>query len=286
MIATKDSVEPQSSDYVMPNSRRVYVEGELHPDVRVPFREIDQAPTKALNGNIEPNEPIRVYDCSGPWGDPSVTLDPVEGLLPLRAEWIRKRGDVAEYDGREVKPEDNGYLTRGHEEFASTAERRNRLEHFRGRKGQSGSGRRPLRASAGHPVTQLWYARQGIITPEMEFIAIRENMGRAIANGAAIDPAKQPPTSLHHQHPGESFGAAIPREITPEFVRSEVARGRAIIPANINHPELEPMIIGRNFLVKINANIGNSAVASSIEEEVEKMRWATKWGADTVMDLS
>ena len=198
------------------------------------------------------------------------------------------RGDVAEYDGREIKPEDNGYLTRGHEEFASQAERRNRLEHFTGEK------RKPLRASAGHPVSQLWYARQGIITPEMEFIALRENMGRAAVGfeptaklqGAGIEPATMQQNSLNHQHPGESFGAAIPSEITPEFVRSEVARGRAIIPANINHPELEPMIIGRNFLVKINANIGNSAVASSIEEEVEKMRWATKWGADTVMDLS
>ncbi|MBA2269072.1 MAG: phosphomethylpyrimidine synthase ThiC, partial [Chthoniobacterales bacterium] len=314
MIATKDSLEPKSSDYVLPNSpvipseaegsrgepqsadyvmpssRRVYVNGELHPDVSVPFREIDQAPTKALNGNIEPNEPIRVYDCSGPWGDPAQTPDSAQGLGPLRADWISRRGDVAEYDGREVKPEDNGYLTRGHEEFASTAERRNRLEHFAGAK------RKPLRASAGHPVTQLWYARQGIITPEMEFIAIRENMGRTNSSARVAHASRvlgdssriaelpaEPPTSLHHQHPGESFGASIPREITPEFVRAEVARGRAIIPANINHPELEPMIIGRNFLVKINANIGNSAVASSIEEEVEKMRWATKWGADTVM---
>jgi phosphomethylpyrimidine synthase len=206
---------------------------------------------------------------------------------------------VAEYDGREIKPEDNGYLTRGHEEFASQAERKNRLEQF------SGSHRRPLRASAGHPVTQLWYARQGIITPEMEFIAVRENGKRSrnekleirkqSQNGEAAHSSSSTSdfllstsarNSLAHQHPGESFGASIPREITPEFVRSEVARGRAIIPANINHPELEPMIIGRNFLVKINANIGNSAVASSIEEEVEKMRWATKWGADTVMDLS
>ncbi|MDQ3120093.1 MAG: phosphomethylpyrimidine synthase ThiC, partial [Verrucomicrobiota bacterium] len=300
MIATKDSLEPKSSDYVMPNSRRVYVEGELHPDVRVPFREINLAPTKDFSGNLEPNEPVRVYDCSGPWGDAAQSPDSSQGLAPLRAEWIARRGDVAEYDGREVKPEDNGYLTRGHEEFASAAERRNRLEHFPGAKGLSGSDRKPLRASTGHPVTQLWYARQGIITPEMEFIAIRENNGRVLqtdlrvargatplVGGASADElpsASQ--SSLGHAHPGESFGASIPSEITPEFVRSEVARGRAIIPANINHPELEPMIIGRNFLVKINANIGNSAVASSIEEEVEKMRWATKWGADTVMDLS
>ncbi|MDQ3414272.1 MAG: phosphomethylpyrimidine synthase ThiC, partial [Verrucomicrobiota bacterium] len=295
MIADKETLEPKSSDYVMPNSQRVYVKGELHPDVRVPFREISLAPTKDFSGNLDPNEPVRVYDTSGPWGDPSISPNSTEGLAPLRAEWIARRGDVAEYEGREIKPEDNGYLTRGHEEFASTAERRNRLEHF----GAGAPPRRPLRARAGHPVTQLWYARQGIITPEMEFIAIRENMGRSAAdsrvgwasrppvdasridelpvtgNGHGEPPTQFPPTSLHHQHPGESFGAAIPREITPEFVRAEVARGRAIIPANVNHPELEPMIIGRNFLVKINANIGNSAVASSIEEEVEKMRWAT-----------
>jgi phosphomethylpyrimidine synthase len=294
MIADKDSLEPKSSDYVMPNSRRVYVEGEIHPEVRVPMREISLAPTKDFNGQLEPNEPVRVYDTSGPWGDLAQSPDSAKGLPALRENWISARGDVAEYEGREIKPEDNGYLTRGHEEFASTAERKNRLEHFEGSK------RKPLRASAGHPVTQLWYARQGIITPEMEFIAIRENMGgRAAASsgpgsaGASPAPLGAPPngsshpaSSLHHQHPGESFGASIPSEITPEFVRSEVARGRAIIPANINHLELEPMIIGRNFLVKINANIGNSAVASSIEEEVEKMRWATKWGADTVMDLS
>jgi phosphomethylpyrimidine synthase len=294
MIADKDSLEPKSSDYVMPNSRRVYVEGEIHPEVRVPMREISLAPTKDFNGQLEPNEPVRVYDTSGPWGDLAQSPDSAKGLPALRENWISARGDVAEYEGREIKPEDNGYLTRGHEEFASTAERKNRLEHFEGSK------RKPLRASAGHPVTQLWYARQGIITPEMEFIAIRENMGgRAAASsgpgsagaspapfGAPPNGSSHPASSLHHQHPGESFGASIPSEITPEFVRSEVARGRAIIPANINHLELEPMIIGRNFLVKINANIGNSAVASSIEEEVEKMRWATKWGADTVMDLS
>jgi phosphomethylpyrimidine synthase len=293
MIATKDSLEPTSSGYVMPNSRRVYIGGELHSDVRVPFREISLAPTKDFSGSLEPNEPVLVYDCSGPWGDPDQMPDAAKGLAPLRGEWIARRGDVAEYDGREIKPEDNGYLTRGHEEFASQAERKNRLENFRGTK------RKPLRASGGHPVTQLWYARQGIITPEMEFIAIRENLGRErkkeerrrkngeseFLNSSFLLQTSDR-NSLAHQHSGESFAAAIPREITPEFVRSEVARGRAIIPANINHPELEPMIIGRNFLVKINANIGNSAVASSIEEEVEKMRWATKWGADTVMDLS
>ena len=298
MIADKDSLEPKSSDYVMPNSQRVYVAGEIHPEVRVPMREISLAPTKDFNGNLEPNESVRVYDTSGPWGDPQFVGDSRKGIPALREEWIRGRGDVAEYEGREIKPEDNGYLTRGHEEFASQTERKNRLDHFQGAR------RKPLRASANHPVTQLWYARQGVITPEMEFIAIRENHRRAqksevrsqkSGNGSHFpDPTSDLRSltsaserdSLQHQHPGESFGASIPSEITPEFVRAEVARGRAIIPANINHPELEPMIIGRNFLVKINANIGNSAVASSIEEEVEKMRWATKWGADTVMDLS
>ncbi|MBA3962862.1 MAG: phosphomethylpyrimidine synthase ThiC, partial [Chthoniobacterales bacterium] len=284
MIATKDSLEPKSSDYVMTNSRRVYVEGDIHPEVRVPMREISLAPTKDFSGNLQPNEPVRVYDTSGPWGDPQFASDSSQGIPALREQWISGRNDVVEYEGREIKPEDNGYLTKGHEEFASTAERKNRLEHFTGAK------RKPLRASANHPVTQLWYARQGIITPEMEFIAIRENLGSARASraplGASPNGSSIARDSLGYQHPGESFGASIPPEITPEFVRAEVARGRAIIPANINHPELEPMIIGRNFLVKINANIGNSAVASSIEEEVEKMRWATKWGADTVMDLS
>ncbi|HEY3662434.1 MAG TPA: phosphomethylpyrimidine synthase ThiC, partial [Chthoniobacterales bacterium] len=281
MIADKDSLEPKSSDYIMPNSRRVYVEGEIHPDVHVPMREISLAPTKDFSGNLEPNEPVRVYDTGGPWGDPNFSGDSSKGIPALREKWISGRGDVAEYEGREIKPEDNGYLTRGHEEFASSAERKNRLDHFIGTK------RKPLRASANHPVTQLWYARQGIITPEMEFIAIREN--HRVAQASSLQPprgSKLEASSTFHQHVGESFGASIPQEITPEFVRAEVARGRAIIPANINHPELEPMIIGRNFLVKINANIGNSAVASSIEEEVEKMRWATKWGADTVMDLS
>jgi phosphomethylpyrimidine synthase len=242
MIATKESFEPHSSEQ-LPNSKRVYVLGEIHPEVRVPVREIEVSPTKSYTGAVEANEPVRVYDCSGPWGDPAFTGKSDEGLPALRRDWILKRGDVEEHDGREVKPMDNGYLSGKHAEFASKAEK-NRLVEFPGLLGQR---RRPLRANKGHPVTQLWYAKQGIITPEMEFIAIRENLGR-------------------------------PAQITPEFVRSEVAAGRAIIPVNINHPENEPMIIGRNFLVKINANIGNSAVASSIEEEVEKMRWATGHG--------
>ncbi|MGB9476206.1 MAG: phosphomethylpyrimidine synthase ThiC [Candidatus Udaeobacter sp.] len=266
------------------NSKKIYVGGELHAEVRVPFREIALAPTKSMNGEIEVNEPVRVYDTSGPWGDPSVTLDPVQGLPPLRRDWILKRGDVDEIEGRVVRPIDDGYLSVAHAAHSAKRDKQNPKSEIRNPK----FARRPLRAKS-HPVTQLWYARQGMITPEMEFIAIREN-GRAVAavadRGAAANGSGYNRNDLHQQHPGESFGANTQREITPEFVRQEVARGRAIIPANINHPESEPMIIGRNFLVKINANIGNSAVASSIEEEVEKMRWATKWGADTVMDLS
>ena len=265
--------------YNLPNSKKVYVSGKLHADVRVPFREISLAPTKSMNGEIEVNEPVRVYDTSGPWGDPSVTLDPVQGLPPLRRDWILKRGDVDEIEGRVVRPIDDGYLSDKHSAIAA------KRPTFNG--AGAPSRRKPVRASAGHPITQLYYARQGIITPEMEFIAIRENMGResqkSEIRNSEFEFARN---DLRFAHNGNSFGANIPDEITPEFVRAEVARGRAIIPANINHPESEPMIIGRNFLVKINANIGNSAVASSIEEEVEKMRWATKWGADTVMDLS
>jgi phosphomethylpyrimidine synthase len=277
MIARKDTIEPSSGD-PLPNSTKVYVSGTLHPDVRVPLREIALSPTKSFKGDLEPNEPVRVYDASGPWGDPTFKGEVTQGLPALRRDWILKRNDVAEYEGRTVHPRDNGYLSETHAEYASKAER-NRLLEFPGLK------RKPLRASAGHPVSQLWYARQGVITPEMEFIALRENMGRAAAY-EAVENKQGARNVLNQQHPGQAWGAKIPAHITPEFVRNEVARGRAIIPANINHPELEPMIIGRNFLVKINANIGNSAVASSIEEEVEKMRWATKWGADTVMDLS
>jgi phosphomethylpyrimidine synthase len=292
MIATKESFEPHSSEQ-MPNSRRVYAHGQIHPDVRVPLREISLSDTKGFDGSVEKNPPIRVYDCSGPWGDPSFKGNSSDGLPSVRTKWIQERGDVEEYGGREAKPLDNGYLSGKHAEFASQAER-NRLVEF---PGLNGHRRRPLRASKGHPVTQLWYARQGMVTPEMEFIALRENMGRARIAEMSRDIVRN---QLDQQHAGSTqlgkspytpsifsrFPQRIPAQITPEFVRDEVASGRAIIPANINHPELEPMIIGRNFLVKINANIGNSAVASSIDEEVEKMRWATKWGADTVMDLS
>ncbi|HWN64323.1 MAG TPA: phosphomethylpyrimidine synthase ThiC, partial [Candidatus Binatus sp.] len=274
-----------SSSDQLPNSKKVYLNGKLHVDLRVPFREIALAPTKTMDGKIEVNEPVRVYDTSGPWGDPNADVDVTRGLPPLRAKWIRDRGDVEEIEGRAVRPQDDGYLSEKHAADRNGNAGPARTSRF------SVNGyqvvRKPLCARAGRAVTQLWYARQGIITPEMEFIAIHEsgtgfqpvNSNNHSQDGCATN-------SLAHQHAGESFGAAIPKEITPEFVRDEVARGRAIIPANINHPESEPMIIGRNFLVKINANIGNSAVASSIEEEVEKMRWATKWGADTVMDLS
>src|ERR1700674_2262407 len=249
-----------SSSDQLPNSKKVYLAGELHPDLRVPFREISLARTKTMSGEMEANEPVRVYDTSGPWGDADQRVDVEQGLPPLRADWIRARGDVEEIEGRAVTPIDDG---------SSKLEIRD-----------SKFPRKLLRAKPGNCVTQLFYARQGIITPEMEFIALRENASASrISHPASRD-------SLHHQHPGESFGAAILKEITPEFVRAEVARGRAIIPANINHPESEPMIIGRNFLVKINANIGNSAVTSSTAEEVDKLVWAIRWGADTVMDLS
>jgi phosphomethylpyrimidine synthase len=283
------------------NSKKIYVGGVLHPDIRVPFREISLAPTKSMNGEIEVNEPVRVYDTSGPWGDSNFDGNVAQGLPPLRAKWIRDRGDVEEYDGRVVRPIDDGYLSVVHAEH-SAKRNGSKKEKIDSRKYSSFiphpsffAARKPLRAKPGKVVTQLAYARQGIITSEMQFISIRENHGlkRMKDEGTGKRGDSEFPNSsfllrnsLAFGHRGEPFGANIPDEITPEFVRDEVARGRAIIPANINHPESEPMIIGRNFLVKINANIGNSAVASSIEEEVEKMRWATKWGADTVMDLS
>jgi phosphomethylpyrimidine synthase len=281
---------PSNNNRDLPNSKKIYVEGKLHPNIRVPFREISLAATKTMSGETEVNEPVRVYDTSGPWGDPDFRGDVTRGLPPVRAKWIRDRDDVEEIEGRKIQPIDDGYLSVSHAEKSSQRDGSEKYE-LRSKKFQ----RKPFRGSAGHPVTQLWYARHGIITPEMEFISVRENLGheRVKDEGRRMKGGTELPNSsfllrnsLEHQHAGESFGAAIPKEITPEFVRDEVARGRAIIPANINHPESEPMIIGRNFLVKINANIGNSAVASSIEEEVEKMRWATKWGADTVMDLS
>jgi phosphomethylpyrimidine synthase len=232
----------------LPASRKVYLPGAIHAGLRVPMREIALHPSAA-----EP--PLAVYDCSGPYTDPEVSIDIERGLAPVRSGWIRARGDVEEYAGRQVVPVDNGLSAGGKAapEFP-----------------RQGS---PLRARGGKAVTQLAYARAGIITPEMEYVAIRENTGRAQreASGAAD---------------GNSWGASIPHYVTAEFVRAEIAAGRAILPANINHPESEPMIIGRNFLVKINANIGNSAVTSSTAEEVDKLVWAIRWGADTVMDLS
>ena len=292
MIATKDVFEPSSRE-PLPGSSRVYVPGQLHPQISVPMREIQVSASRGVGGKMEANAPVRVYDCSGPWGDPVFEGQVKEGLPTPRREWVLNRNDVEEYSGREVKPQDNGYLSGKHAELASEAER-NRLVEF---PGLNGKPRKPLRARRGKVVTQLAYAKAGIITPEMEFVAIRENMGRTILHDMSKDLDRN---QLEKQHRGSSqlpdgpftpgifrrFPQRIPSQITPEFVRQEVAAGRAIIPSNINHPELEPMIIGRNFLVKINANIGNSAVASSIEEAVEKMRWAIKWGADTVMDLS
>src|SRR5213596_3089227 len=250
-------------DNAFPASERVYIPGELHRSVRVPLREV----------LTRDGARVRVYDTRGPWGDPDELCDVRQGLRPLRLEWIVDRGDTAEYEGRAVRPEDNGYLSFSH---AAQSQGRVHLESFPGLK------RPPRKAAHGAAVTQLAYARRGIITPEMEFIAIRENLGREQDYPASRDDR----SNIRFQHPGESFGAAIPKYITPEFVRDEVARGRAIIPANINHPESEPMIIGRNFLVKINSNIGSSAISSGIAEEVEKMTWAIRWGGDTVMDLS
>ncbi|HLA11130.1 MAG TPA: phosphomethylpyrimidine synthase ThiC [Pyrinomonadaceae bacterium] len=264
---------PSSRQQELPNSRRIYIEGTM-AGVRVPFREISQAPSRNAKHELEENPPVRVYDTSGTWGDPAIQCDVRTGLPALRRKWINDRNDTEEYSGRAPAPIDDGYLT-----FEAATEARyktkNRLEEF------PVLGRKPVRAKPDRCVTQMHYARRGIITPEMEFVAIRENLGR---DQALITAAER--DSLFHQHQGESFGAAIPKYVTPEFVRDEVARGRGIIPANINHPESEPMIIGRNFLVKINANIGNSAVLSSIDDEVEKMRWAIRCGSDTVMDLS
>ncbi len=252
----------------LPASRKVYVPGRRHPDIRVPMREISVSATPArgeagATTRMEPNPPITVYDTSGPYTDPQAVIDLRKGLAPIRLPWIEARGDVESYAGRTVQPEDDGF---------SNADRALDVERF-----PQESRRKPLRAKAGANVTQMHYARQGIITPEMEFVAIRENQRRETHALQSVGSS---------QHRGNSFGASIPKRITPEFVRDEVARGRAIITANVNHPESEPMIIGRNFLVKINANIGNSEVTSSIEEEVEKMAWATRWGADNVMDLS
>jgi len=240
-----------------PCSKKVFVRGELH-DVKVAMREVSLEDTNdSFNNKKTTNAPITIYDTSGPYTDPNIEIDIKKGLPLVRDEWIRNRGDVEELDGQTSEY--------GRERFSDTSLDHLRFEHIR----------KPLRAKKGKNVSQLHYARKGIITPEMEYIAIRENQ--------RIEQV----TEMDMQHPGQSFGANTPKgRITPEFVRDEIAAGRAIIPNNINHPESEPMIIGRNFLVKINANIGNSAVSSSIEEEVEKAVWACRWGADNIMDLS
>ncbi|CAM8663543.1 ThiC Thiamine biosynthesis protein ThiC [Oxalobacteraceae bacterium] len=253
----------------LPNSRKIYVPGS-RADIQVPMREVSQSDTPASFG-AEKNPPVYVYDTSGPYTDPSAKIDIRSGLSPLRGQWISERNDTEELAG----PTSLYGIERLSD--PKLAELRFNLH------------RKPRRAKSGKNVTQMHYARQGIVTPEMEYIAIRENLRRQdyIASLKASGPnGAKLAEMMMRQHPGQSYGASIPAEITPEFVRDEVARGRAIIPANINHPESEPMIIGRNFLVKINANIGNSAVTSSIGEEVEKMTWAIRWGGDTVMDLS
>ena len=256
-----------STDPISPKSKKVYVSGTIHSDIKVPFREISLSTSTTVNGNgngyhIEQDESsLIVYDTSGPYTDPDAKIDIREGLDPIRLPWIIGRGDVEYYDGRKIEPKDDGYREGENPNTERFPKTRDKV----------------LRAKSGQNVSQMYYAKRGIITPEMEFIAIRENQKRK--QWMENEEREQRLT-------GNSFGASLPQEITPEFVRDEVARGRAIIPANINHPESEPMIIGRNFLVKINANIGNSAVTSSIEEEVEKMVWSSRCGADNVMDLS
>ncbi|MDY0402107.1 phosphomethylpyrimidine synthase ThiC [Sulfurovum sp.] len=249
-----------SSDIItrdpLPGSQKVYFEGKIHPEIRVPMRKI----------TLTNDDVLHVYDTSGPYTDPSVEIDVEKGIPAIRKSWIEARGDVEDYQGRIMAPEDNGYNTEEQLEFVTA--------------GSKGLVRTPLRAKEGKNVTQLHYARAGIITPEMEFVAMRENQNLEMTRTYLNDEEREARLK------GHSFGANLPEEITPEFVRQEVAAGRAVIPCNINHPEVEPMIIGRNFLVKVNANIGNSATTSSIAEEVEKMVWSTRWGADTVMDLS
>ncbi len=259
----------QAAIHPLPNSRKIYIEGS-RPDIRVPMRQISQSDTQASFG-FEKNPPIYVYDTSGPYTDPDVAIDIRCGLATPRLPWIVERDDTEQLPG----PSSEYGVARLND--PKLVELRFNLQ------------RTPRRAKAGANVTQMHYARRGIVTPEMEFVAIRENMRRReyLEELKTSGPMGSRLADLMgRQHPGQSFGAAIPLEITPEFVREEIARGRAIIPANINHPEVEPMIIGRNFLVKINANIGNSALTSSIGEEVEKMTWAIRWGGDNVMDLS
>ncbi|MCB4324461.1 MULTISPECIES: phosphomethylpyrimidine synthase ThiC [Alcaligenes] len=266
--ATAASVDPAAIQ-PLPNSRKIYQTGS-RPDLRVPFREISLADTPSHFG-AEPNPPLSVYDTSGPYTDPSVQIDIRKGLPPLRQAWISERKDTELMAGL------NSQYGQARQADPELDTLRFELK------------RQPRRSISGANVTQMHYARRGIITPEMEFVAIRENLRREqyIESLRASGPqGEEMARRLTKVHPGQGFGASLPTTVTPEFVRDEIARGRAILPANINHPETEPMIIGRNFLVKINANIGNSALGSTIGEEVEKMTWAIRWGADTIMDLS
>ncbi|MGP1993308.1 phosphomethylpyrimidine synthase ThiC [Zobellia amurskyensis] len=258
-MKSKDTAPKQNhiTRQPFPNSKKIYVSGKIHPELKVAMREIELSDTKdSLTGKLKPNESVTVYDTSGPYTDPEKKIDVHSGIERIKEQWIIGRGDVEQLDSFSS-------------EYCNERLNDSSLDHMR-----FSLLKKPLRAKKGKNVTQLHYAKQGIITPEMEYIAIRENQ--------RIDEM----TEITKQHKGEHFGAAIPDKITPEFVREEVARGRAVIPSNINHPEAEPMILGRNFLVKINANIGNSATTSSIEEEVEKAVWACRWGADNIMDLS
>ncbi|MGD9896520.1 MAG: phosphomethylpyrimidine synthase ThiC [Candidatus Methylacidiphilaceae bacterium] len=266
-------LHPETLLSYFPQSERVYVSG-TQPGVRVPFREVRQEPTRLANGDRESNPNVRFYDTSGPYTDPTCPPELGKGLPAIRLPWIEARGDSEPYAGRVAQPIDDGYLSWGHKE---KVERRNGAMDQASPPPSS----RPPRRAKRDAVTQLAYARRGIVTPEMEFVAIRENLGLENHGSGGCDRG-----GISFQLPGAPMGARIPARITPEFVRDEIAAGRAILPANINHPETEPMIIGRNFRVKINANIGNSAIGSSVEEEVEKLVWAILWGADTVMDLS
>lgn len=260
MSKVLDNLEKIDASYIQnfPSSKKIYIEGS-RPDIQVPMREITLSPTAFGDGKVEENPPLHVYDTSGVYTDPKVKIDLHQGLSPLRKAWIEERGDSEELADFSSK-----YF---HKRYEDTELSTLRFPNIK----------KPRRAKSGQNITQMHYARKGIITPEMEYVAIRENCNLEVARQNKL---------LGAQHKGESFGANMPEIYTPEFVRKEIAEGRAVLPLNINHPEAEPMIIGRNFMVKINANIGNSATTSSIEEEVEKMLWSTRWGGDTVMDLS
>uniref|UniRef100_UPI003FA1E0B4 phosphomethylpyrimidine synthase ThiC n=1 Tax=Sulfurospirillum cavolei TaxID=366522 RepID=UPI003FA1E0B4 len=260
MSKVLDNLEKIDSSYIQnfPSSRKIYIQGSRE-DIRVPMREIALSPTAKSDGSMEENPPLHVYDTSGVYTDPSVTIDLHQGLKPIRAKWIEERADT-----EQLADFSSAYF---HKRFEDEELKTLRFPNLK----------KPRRAIKGKNITQMHYARAGIITPEMEYVAIRENCNLEVARQNKL---------LGAQHKGEHFGANLPEVYTPEFVRQEIAAGRAVLPLNVNHPEAEPMIIGRNFMVKINANIGNSATTSSIQEEVEKMLWSTRWGGDTVMDLS